>query len=143
MVLRIVLAAALVAVVAAGCGGAANPQRTAVHGLPRALAQGWEAKASAIAVAAAAGDDCHALQLARSLREDVRVAELKLPLRLRSPLVVGVDSLVNRLTCVPAVTASPPAKPPKHGPHDHGHHDHGHGHHGPGGGHGGDQGGDG
>jgi hypothetical protein len=119
-----------------------------VHGVPPALAQAWESQASSIAAAADTGNDCHALQLARSLREDVRAAELKLPQRLRSPLAVGVESLVHRLTCRPPVTSPPPPPqpPPKQRPHDdHGHHDHGHhdhGHHG----HGndqGDQGGDG
>jgi hypothetical protein len=134
-VLRIVSAMALLVVVAAGCGGAERPQRAAVHGVPRALARGWEGQASAIATAASAGDSCRALQLATSLRHDVLVSEHELPLRLRSPLLAGVNALVDRLTCTQTVTvATTPTKPPPHEkpphkkpppPGHHGHHGHG------------------
>lgn len=131
-VLRILAAALLLVVVAAGCGGAAPPQRSAFHGVPPALAQDWEGQASAIEAAASAGNDCRALHLATSLRDDVRNSEHRLPVRLRSPLLVGVSALVNRITCTPVVSPPPkkPApptepKPPKE------HHEHGHrGHHG-------------
>jgi hypothetical protein len=111
-VLRIFLAAGLFVVVAAGCGGAAEPRRSAFHGVPPSLAQEWEGQARAIATAAAAGNDCHALQLANSLRTDVIARERKLPLRLRSPLRVGVDNLANRIECAPVVQPKTP-KPPK------------------------------
>jgi hypothetical protein len=127
--------------VAAGCGGAARPQKAAVHGVPRALAQDWAAQASAIAAAAAARNDCHAQELALSLRSQVMQKQHLLPLRLRSPLVTGLDSLVGRTTCTQTVTVETTSGPPKphgpkppekHGPqhkpppHDHGHGD-GHG----------------
>jgi hypothetical protein len=130
--LRVVSAAALLVVVAAGCGGAAGPQRPAFRGVPRTLAQAWEGQASAIAEAASSGDSCHALQLANSLRTDVRASRNRLPARLRPPLLSGVNALADRITCTPA----PPKKQPKPKPepppkpHEHGHH----GHHGHGGG---------
>ena len=125
-VLRILSAAALFAVVAGGCGGAARPQRLAVHGVPRALAHDWEGQASAIATAAAAGDDCNALQLAHALRRDVIATQHELPPRLRTPLLTGVNALAERITCVMTVPA-PPRKPSKPHHEHHGHHGHGHG----------------
>ena len=96
--------------------------------MPRALAQDWANQASAIAAASAAGSGCHALQLASSLRTEVIAAEAEVPSRLRSPLLSGVNSLADRLTCTDTVTVqAPPPKnpPPKHGDHQHGHHGHG------------------
>jgi hypothetical protein len=124
--LRVLSAAALLVVVAAGCGGAAGPQRPAFQGVPRTLAQAWEGQASAIADAASAGDSCRALQLANSLRAEVVTSKGRLPARLQRPLLTGVKALANRITC----TAPPPKEPPQHPhkPHDHGHHGHrGHG----------------
>jgi len=124
--LRVLSAAALLVLVAAGCGGAAGRQRPAFQGVPRTLAQTWEGQASAIADAASAGDSCHALHLANSLRADVEASQNKLPARLRPALLTGVSALADRITC----TAVPPKEPPQHPhkPHDHGHHgDHGHG----------------
>lgn len=128
---RITAAAALVVLVVAGCGGGgAGPRKSTLHGVPSALAQDWAGQASAIAQAAAAGNDCHARALAVSLRKEVRQREHELPLRLRSPLVTGLDSLVARTTCTqtvpipPSTAPSKPHGPPKpHKPHDH----HGHG----------------
>jgi hypothetical protein len=101
--------------------------------VPRALASEWEARASAIANAAAAGDDCHALQLAASLRDDVIAKESQLPARLQAPLLAGVNALADRIVCQEppqTVTVAPtkpkPPKPPEP-PHKHDHH------HGPGG----------
>jgi hypothetical protein len=132
---KIVSALALLVVVAAGCGGAARPQKSAAHGLPQALAQEWEGQASAIATAAAAGNDCLAMHLAASLRNEVAADRHKLPVRLRSPLLTGVNALADRIsTCTRVVTVqSPPPKGPKpsHNPH------------GPGGPHGHDNQGDG
>jgi hypothetical protein len=128
-VLRIASAVALLAVVA-GCGGAVGSQRSAAHGVPRALAQEWAGQASAIASAAASGNDCRAMHLAASLRDEVTASRYKLPTRLRTPLVTGVNSLADRVsTCTHVVTVqTPPAKgpPPKgpkppHGPPDHKH----------------------
>jgi hypothetical protein len=97
--------------------------------VPRSLAQAWESKASAIAVAATAGDDCHARQLANSLQADVVASQGTVPRRLRAPLLTGVNKLAARITCT--VTPTAPQKPakPKHKGHeghgDHGHHKHG------------------
>ena len=116
-VLRIVSAAAVLAVIVAGCGGSAAPQRSASRGVPRALAQDWEGRAAAIAAAASAGNSCRARHLARALRIDVARSRHKLPYRLRSPLLTGVSALADRITCTPVVTnPAPPKKPPK-GPH--------------------------
>jgi hypothetical protein len=132
-VLRILSVAALLVAVVAGCGDAA-PQRSAAAGVPRALAREWEAQASAIAAAAAAGNGCQAMHLAASLRSEVAVSRHKLPVRLRSPLLTGVNALADRVsTCTPRVTEPVQPKPPKgpkpkppkdHGPpgHDKGDH---------------------
>lgn len=123
--LRVLLAAALLVMVAAGCGGASGPQRPAFRGVPRVLAHDWEGQASAIAAAASAGDSCHALQLAKSLRADVVASKDKLPARLRPPLLTGVTALAGSITCTPPAPSKKP-KPP-HERHGHGHHGH-HGH---------------
>lgn len=128
-VLRICVAVSLLALLAAGCGGSSRPTRTGAREVPRALASEWEARASAVADAAAAGDDCHALQLAAALRDDVIAKESEVPTRLRSPLLAGVNALADRIVCqVPPQTVTvPPKKPPKHPgppkpPHKHDHH---------------------
>jgi len=124
-VLRILSVATLVAVVATGCGSAPAPRRQADRGLPRALAQAWATRASAIATAAAAGENCHALQLASSLRDEIIAKEDKVPARLQQPLLQGASALAERITCsVPPETvtvAPPPKKPPDHKP-PRGHH---------------------
>ena len=130
-VLRILSAALLVVVVAAGCGDA-RPQRSAFHGVPRALAQNWEGRASDIAAAASAGDSCHALELATALRAEVMASRDKVSSRLRPPLLTSVNSLANRIKCTPVVQTPPkkhppPKKPKPKEPHEHDHHGHGHG----------------
>ena len=131
-VLRIAVVAALVVLVAAGCGGSSPPETSVEHGLPRPLAQAWAAQASSIAAAAAAGDGCRARQLAGSLRTQVISRRGRVPARLQGPLLEAVNSLADRIVCVvPPVTVTTTPKPPKPKEH-HGHH----GHHG----HGGDQG---
>jgi hypothetical protein len=118
-VLRILSVTALV-LVAAGCGSA-GPQPQANRGLPRALASAWAARASAIATAAAAGQDCRASQLASSLRDEIIAKEGRVPARLQRPLVQGANALADRITCT--VTAVPPRKnkpkPPHHEPPKH------------------------
>ncbi|MGZ4370929.1 MAG: hypothetical protein ACXVRQ_01855 [Gaiellaceae bacterium] len=109
--LRIVSAGALLAVMAAGCGSGDRPRVSAVHGVPRALAQAWEGQASAIASAASAGNSCRALHLAASLRDDVVSSQQRVPSRLRSALLTGVNALADRITCTPVPTQ--PHKPPK------------------------------
>jgi hypothetical protein len=120
-VLRVVSVLALVVFLAAGCGDAARSPTIAAQGVPRALASEWADRASAIAVAARAGNSCRALQLASSLRDDVIASQAKVPSRLRSPLVTGVNALADRFTCAPKPTFPAvgaqhpnPPKPPKH-----------------------------
>jgi hypothetical protein len=128
-VLRILSGAALLVVVVAGCGGAA-PQGSASQRLPQTLAQEWEAQASAIATAADTGNDCRAMRLAASLRAEVAASRQKLPLRLRSPLLTGVNDLADRIsTCTRVVTVPEQPKPgkgpkPKPLPHEPGHKGH-------------------
>ena len=128
---RVLVVAALLVVVTAGCGGSRSSQQTAAPRVPRALARGWEGQASAIAAAASAGDECHALQLATSLRAEVERSQRKVPLRLRAPLLTGVRALAARITCEPPATTTVPEQAPKppgdrHGGHEH-HDHHGHG----------------
>jgi hypothetical protein len=125
--LRILSVAALVVIVAAGCGGSGRPARSAASGVPRALASEWAARASAVAAVAAAGNNCRASQLAVALRDEVIAEESKVPARLQPPLLAGVNALADRIVCPPPkVTAPPgPKKPPKPQPphkHDQGGH---------------------
>jgi hypothetical protein len=128
-VLRILSVTALVALVAAGCGSA-GPQPRVERGLPRALASAWATRASTIASAAAAGENCRASQLASSLRDEIIAKEGRVPVRLQKPLVQGANALADRITCTVTVVPSPkqgptppgqkPPKPPhqeKHGGH--------------------------
>jgi hypothetical protein len=128
-VVRIASTAALVLVVATACGSAAPSHDSASRGVPRVLAAKWAAQASAIADAAAAGNGCDALHRTSALRNEVIDAGAKVPARLRSPLVTGVNALADRLVCEPPpqpvpVAPQPPKKPPKD---DHQHKHHGHG----------------
>jgi hypothetical protein len=135
---RLLSVVALLAVLATGCGSAAQTHRSARHGIPRLLAQRWEDRASAVAAAATAGDDCQALHLASVLRDDVVAAQREVPLRLRSPLLADVKALAGRITCTPPPPVVKPKKapkPPKPPHEDHAHH----GHHKHDGGEGGDQ----
>jgi len=123
---RVLAVAALLVVVAAGCGGSARPQRAAPHEIPRALARGWEGQASEIAAVASTGDSCRALELARSLHTEVVTSQPQVPLRLRAPLLTGVTSLADRITCTRATVPRKPPKPPKPPDKRHGHgHEHG------------------
>lgn len=133
-VLRILLGAALVALLLAGCGGSSRPDRSATRGVPRALASKWANQASAVADAAAAGNSCRAAQRAAALRTDIIEKESQVPARLQPALLTGVNALADRIVCKPP--PAPPTKPSKP-PHKHDHHDH-HDHHKPGDKHGND-----
>jgi hypothetical protein len=126
---RILPVVALVALVAAGCGSSTGSVRAA-PGLPRALAQSWASRASAVANAAAAGDSCRASQLASSLRDEIIADESRVPARLQRPLVQGANALADRITCVAppqtvTVAPAPPKPPPKPKHEDRHHHKHG------------------
>ncbi len=103
--LRILSGATLLVVVVAGCGGGA-PQDSTAHGVPRSLAHEWESRASAIASAAEAGNSCEAQHLAASLRDDVDTSQSRVPRRLRSALLTGVNSLADRTSCTRVVTVA-------------------------------------
>jgi hypothetical protein len=131
-VLRILSVTAFLALVAAGCGSSGRSPRQAAPVLPRALAQEWATRATAVANAAGAGDNCRALQLASSLRNEIIADEGKIPDRLQKPLVQSANALAERITCTvpPRTVTLPPTpqhgpKPPDHKPphhHDHGKH---------------------
>jgi hypothetical protein len=112
-VLRILAVAALVALLGAGCGSAARPREAADRGVPRTLAAEWEARASAIANAANAGQSCRAQWLAGSLRTEVIAAAGRVPPRLQAPLLEAVNALADRIACRHTVTVSTPQPPPK------------------------------
>jgi len=126
-----ILSVVVVALVAAGCGSSMGSHTQADPVLPRALAQAWSERASAVATAAAAGDSCRASQLASSLRDEIIADESRVPARLQKPLVQGANALADRITCVtpPQTVTVPPAppKPPKPKHEDHHHHEPGHG----------------
>jgi hypothetical protein len=130
-VLRIFPAAAAVALLMAGCGGSSRPDRPATREVPRALASEWANQASAVASAAAAGDDCQAAQLAATLRTDVIEKESQVPARLQPALLAGVNALADRIVCqAPPQTVIVPSKgepPPKHDQHGHDKHGDKHG----------------
>jgi hypothetical protein len=124
----------MLVLVTAGCGGSAGPDRSASRDLPRALASAWSGEASAVAAASASGDDCHALQLAGALRDEVIGNESKVPSRLRSQLLAAVNELADRIVCQapPRTVTVPPKNPPKpKPPHEKDHHDPRHHHHAP------------
>jgi hypothetical protein len=126
--LRIVLGVSLLTLLGAGCGGSSRPDQVGARGVPRVLASAWAARASAVADAAASGNDCRAQQLASSLRDEIIADEARLPPRLYSPLLSSVNALADRIVCeVPPETVTVPAPkgPPKPKPPDKHHHHHG------------------
>jgi hypothetical protein len=127
VVLRLASAMMLIVLVAAGCGGSTRPPSSATPGLPPMLAQHWAAQASAIAHAAAGGDSCDASQLAGSLRAQVIADRARVPTRLRTVLLESVNSLANRIVCVPRQTVTQPTQPPPPNEHGHDHQDQGQG----------------
>jgi hypothetical protein len=124
-VLRLGLASTLVLLLVAACGGS---PRAAAPKLPGRLAQSWAVRADRIAAAANQGNDCRAQRLAGSLSAEVSLKEDKIPVRLRAPLLEGVQTLADSITCVPLRHKPPPKKPgpkPPKPPKDHGHDKHG------------------
>jgi hypothetical protein len=93
------LALLLVALVGAGCGGAAK--QTAGPHLPRALAHQWAHRADAIAAA----DPCTAHRRASALRTDVihAVNNRKIPQGLLEPLTSKVNALAAHKACAPVL----------------------------------------
>jgi hypothetical protein len=88
------------------------------------LANEWASQASAVADAAASGDNCRASQLAAALRTDVIDKESKVPERLQPALLAGVNALADRIACQPPPqTVTKPQPPKKHEPPKHDHHD--------------------
>lgn len=120
------------ALLLAGCGGSARPQRAGTPGLPRHLATVWATQADEIAAAAQVPATCSQAQtLAGSLAQEVAVKINRIPARLRTPLLDAVTSLAHSITCASPPTkpkGPPPRKEPKpkekhghgHGPHRHG-----------------------
>jgi hypothetical protein len=125
---RLLLALALLA---AGCGGAAPPPKPRQPHLPRALAATWRTQANAVAEALAARDGCTAKEHATALRASVidAIQSGRVAPRFQEELLAAVNDLPDRIGCTPPpAPVVEPGPPPKH-EHDHGHK---HGHHGKG-----------
>jgi hypothetical protein len=107
-------AAALAALILAGCGGtkraAPLPQPPA---LPRALAVRLAAASDAVASSLAAGDSCRALALAHRLQAQTIAAinAHRVPTGLQEQLSSSVNGLVARVTCVPPPRPAPRRRP--------------------------------
>jgi hypothetical protein len=100
------LAAALSALVLAGCGGGVDPEPQA-PALPRSLAQDLAAQADQIAETFAAGDVCGAAGQADDLKDAATAAvdAGRIPAAMRQELLATVEVLVNEINC-------PPPEPP-------------------------------
>jgi hypothetical protein len=120
-ILPAVVLSALVA--AGGCGGSDRADRPASRELPRVLAKEWASQASAVADAAASGDNCRASQLAVALRTNIIDKESEVPARLQPALLGGVNALADRIVCRPP-PQTVPRQPKRHEPPKHDHHDH-------------------
>jgi hypothetical protein len=126
--MTLAIAAALVALATAGCGGNAKPAAApAPPKLPRTLAQSWAQQADAIAASLAVGDGCTAELRAVALRTQVvqAVNARRIPTRYLEPLVGTVNDLPGRITC--AVAPAPASSNTTQGDTKHGDKKHGHG----------------
>ncbi len=112
--------AALAAVVLlSSCGGGAEQRATPPPTLPRPVALGIARASDGVAAALAAGDNCRALTLARSLQQQTSAAGTvaRIPPSLRRPLQAAVNDLARRIECTPppaAVETSPAEGDEKH-----------------------------
>jgi hypothetical protein len=97
------IAAAVVVLALAGCGGTAERAKPKQPRLPRDLAQTWAQQSDAVANALASGDGCTAQQLAVSLQSQfvAAVNERRVPSRLQEPLGAALNDLQSRITCTP------------------------------------------
>jgi len=122
-------------VAAAGCGGhASRPEpRIAPGDAAQLVALARQVERDAPADGCAAKGEIEAL----AAKTHALVAAGRVPLRLRAPLLRGVDGLLaDTPACAPPVTAQAPAPAPAptpapkvvHGKGHEKHHDHGHGH---------------
>jgi hypothetical protein len=111
--------AALAAIVLlSSCGGGDQRRATPPPTLPRPVALGLARASDGVAAALAAGDNCRALTLARSLRQRTSAAGTAagIPPSLRRPLQAAVNDLARRIECTPpaAVEKSPAEDDEKH-----------------------------
>jgi hypothetical protein len=97
------IAAVLVVLALAGCGGTAERAKPKQPRLPRDLAQSWAQQSDAVAGALESGDGCTAQQLAVSLHAQfiAAVNERRVPPRLQEPLGAALNDLRSRITCIP------------------------------------------
>jgi hypothetical protein len=112
--------AALAAIVLlSSCGGGDQRRATPPPTLPRPVALGLARASDGVAAALAAGDNCRALTLARSLQQQTSAAGTVagIPPSLRRPLQAAVNGLARRIECTPppaAVETSPAEGDEKH-----------------------------
>jgi hypothetical protein len=86
-----------------GCGTGAEQRATTPPTFPRAVALPLARASDGVAAALAAGDNCRALTLAQSLRQQTgaAVAAARVPPRLRRPLQAAANDLARRIECTP------------------------------------------
>lgn len=97
-------AVAATVLLSSSCGGGAQQRVTPPPTLPRPVALGIARASDSVAAALAAGDDCRALTLARSLQQQTIAAGTvaRIPPSLRRPLQAAVNDLAQRIECTPA-----------------------------------------
>jgi hypothetical protein len=103
------LGAALAAIVLlSSCGGGDQRRATPPPTLPRPVALGLARASDGVAAALAAGDNCRALTLARSLQQRTSAADTVagIPPSLRRPLQAAVNDLARRIACTPPPAAA-------------------------------------
>ena len=119
------LAALLVVLALAGCGGGAERTKPKQPRLPHDLAASWAAQSDQVAGALAEGDGCTAQQVAANLQSQfiAAVNAGRVPRRLQEPLGAAVNDLHARITCTPPQPVV--SEPKEHGHDKHGkHHKH-------------------
>jgi hypothetical protein len=117
---RLELGAALAAALClSACGGAKQSAPPPPPALSRSLASALAAQSGAVADALAAGDSCRALALAHTLQQRTIAAinQGRVAAGLQEQLSSAVNSLVARVTCVPAPPAKPAERERGHGKH--------------------------
>jgi hypothetical protein len=112
---RELAAAAAVALVLSGCGGAKHAAPPRPPALPHALASDLAAASDQVAAALATGDSCRALILVHGLQAQTIAAinAHRVPAGLQEQLSGAVNSLAARVSCVP-----PPDNRGKHNGHE-------------------------
>lgn len=98
------VAALLAALWLSGCGSGPDHRAAPAPKLPPAVASDLAARSDQVARALAAGDACHAADLARQLQQQTIAAvnAHRVPAVFQEDITSTVNDLVGRITCVPA-----------------------------------------